>query len=403
MATNTLLTIDMITREALRIFHNNLGFSRTINKQYSKEFANEGAKIGTTLRIRKPAQYTVNTGASLSAQNYTEQYTTLTLATQNHVDVTFSSVELTMSLDDFSDRVLKPAMARLASEVDKNALALCTSVANSVGTPGTTPSTALVWLQAQQKLNELAVPIDSRYAVMNPAANALLVDGLKGLFHASGNISSQFKKGLMGENVLGYDEMMMSQNITLFANGAANTAYLTDLAGGWATEGGTTLVVDTGAGAATAGQVFTIAGINAVNPESKVDTGSLMQFTVAAAYGGGAGSITISPPVYTTGPFKNVSVDNSAGSWNNKAITFVGTLSTSYPQNLAYHKDAFTLATADLVVPKGVDMASRAVHDGISMRIVRQYTISDDQFPCRIDILYGLLATRPEMACRVWG
>lgn len=400
---NTVLTIDMITREALRIFHNNLGFTRTINKQYSKEFANEGAKIGTALRIRKPAQYSIQTGANLNAQDYTEQYTTLTLNTQNHVDVSFSSVELTMSLDDFSERILKPAMARLASEVDKNALALFSSVWNSVGTPGTTPSTALVWLQAQQKLNESAVPLDMRYAAMNPVANAYMVDGLKGLFHAQGSISSQFKKGMMGENVLGYDEMMMCQNVATFANGAANTAYLTNLAGGWATEGGTVLAVDTGAGAMTAGQVFTIAGINAVNPESKVDTGSLMQFVVAAAYAGGAGNVTIAPAVYTTGPFKNVSVDNSAGSWDDKAMTFVGTLSTSYPQNLAYHKDAFTLATADLVVPKGVDMASRAVHDGISMRIVRQYAISTDAFPCRIDILYGLLATRPEMACRVWG
>lgn len=400
---NTLLTIDMITREALRIFHNNLGFTRSINKQYSDEFANKGAKIGTTLRIRKPAQYTIQTGATLVPQDYTEQSTTLTLATQNHVDVTFTSAELTMSLDDFGERILKPAMARLASEVDKNAMALYVDVGNSVGTPGTTPATALVWLQAQQKLNELAVPLDRRFAAMNPAANAATVNGLSGLFHASSNISAQFKKGLMGENVLGYEEMMMCQNVAVHTNGAGNTAYLTNLAAGWVTEGGTTLAVDTGAGALTAGQVFTIAGIQEVNPESKVATGSLKQFTVTAAYAGGAGNVSISPAIYTTGPFKNVSVSNSIADFDNKAITFFGTLSTAYPQNLAYHKDAFTLATADLVMPGGVDMASRAQHDGISMRTVRQYAIGTDTFPCRIDILYGLLTTRPEMACRVWG
>lgn len=400
---NTLLTIDMITREALRIFHNNLGFVRSINKQYSDEFANKGAKIGTTLRIRKPAQYTIQTGANLSAQDYVEQSTTLTLATQNHVDVTFTSAELTLSLDDFSERILTPAMNRLASEVDKNALAMFVNVANSVGTPGTTPATALVWLQAQQKLNELAVPLDRRFVAMNPAANAATVNGLSGLFHASSNISAQFKKGLMGENVLGFEEMMMCQNVGVHTNGAAAATYDTNLPTGWTTEGGTTLAVDTGTGAVTAGQVFTIAGVQEVNPESKVATGSLKQFVVTAAFAGGAGDLSISPAIYTTGPFKNVSVDNSSGSWDGKDLTFVGAISTSYPQNLAYHKDAFTIATADLVMPGGVDMASRAVHDGISMRVVRQYAIGTDTFPCRIDILYGLLATRPEMACRVWG
>lgn len=406
---NSILTIDMITREALRILHNSLGFTRTVRRDYQDEFAKSGAKVGTVLRIRKPNRYPVVTGAALSTSDVEEDNTTLTVATQKHVDVTFTSQELTMSMDDFSKRVLTPAMARLSSEVDKDGLAQFVNVYQSVGTPGTTPASALVWLQAQQKLNEQAVPLTPRYACMNPAANAYMVDGLKGLFHASGSISSQFKKGMMGENVLGFEEMMMDQNVAVHANGAGNTAYLTNLAGGWATEGGTVLAVDTGAGALTAGQVFTIAGINDVNPETKVDTGSLKQFVVTAAYAGGAGNVSISPAVYTSSATggktakQNVSVSNAAGSWDNKAITFVGTLSTSYPQNMAYHEDAFTLATADLEVPEGVDMARRATYDGISLRIVRQYDINTDKFPCRIDMLYGWATVYPELACRVWG
>jgi hypothetical protein len=405
---NTNLTIDMITREALRILHNNLGFTRTVNREYQDEFAKSGAKIGTVLRIRKPIQVPVVTGATLSATDYVEEKVDLTVATQKHVDVNFTSAELTMSLDDFSRRILTPAMARLASEIDKDGLAQYVNVAQSVGTPGTTPSTALVWLQANQKLNEMAVPLDSRFGAMNPITNAYMVDGLKGLFHASGSISSQFKKGMMGENVLGFDELFMDQNVQSQTNGAG-ASYQTNLGSGWTTEGLATLAVDTGTGALTAGQVFTIAGIFDVNPETKVALASLKQFVVTAAYGGGGGNISYAPAIYSASATgsdaakQNVAQTNTAGNFDNKALTLVGSASTAYPQNLAYHRDAFTLATVDLQMPEGVDMARRATYDGISLRIVRQYDISNDKFPCRIDVLYGWATTRPEFACRVWG
>lgn len=390
---NSILTIDMITREALRILHNNLAFAKTVRRDYQDEFAKTGAKIGTVLRIRKPNQFPVVTGAALSATDIAEPSVSLTVATQKHVDVNFTSAELTLSLDDFSKRILNPAMAKLASTIDFDGLTLFNKVYNSVGTPGTTPSTALVWLQAQQKLSELGVPMSPRFACMNPAANAYLIDGLKGLFHSSGSISSQFRKGLMGSNVLGYDEMLLDQNVNVFTRSAANTAYLVN----GASQTGASLIVDTGATAPSEGEVFTMTGVNSVNPETGQDTGSLAQFVV------GTGATTtlwpISPSITTSGAYKTV----TASPADNAAITFVGTASTAYPQNMAYNEEAFTLATVDLEMPEGVDMARRAVYDGVSLRIVRQYDITNDKFPCRIDVLYGWACVRPEMACRVWG
>jgi hypothetical protein len=228
------------------------------------------------------------------------------------------------------------------------------------------------------------------------------------LFHAQGAIEQQYRKGMMGRNVLGYDEMFMAQNVQSLTLGA-RASYQTNLATGWVSEGGTTLAVDTGTGTITAGEVFTIAGVYEVNPETKVSTGTLKQFVVTADYSGGAGNVSISPAIYTSSATgsglakQNVSVSNTSGNWDNKAMTFIGTASTAYPQNLVYHEEAFTLATVDLEIPSGVDMARRATYDGISLRIVRQYDISNDKFPCRIDVLYGWKTLRPEFACRVWG
>lgn len=390
---NTNLTIDMITKEALRILHNNLGFTKTVTRQYQDEFARSGAKIGTVLRIRKPNRFPVVTGAALSTTDVTEENTTLTVATQKHVDVTFTSQELTMELDDFSKRILNPAMAKLASTIDFDGLSEFKKVYHSVGTPGTTPASALVWLQGAQKLSEHAVPMNDRYVCMNPAANAATVDALKGLFHAGTSISSQFRKGVMGNNVLGYDEMIMDQNINVFTRSAANGAYLVN----GAAQSGATLTVDTGANAPSEGEVFTIAGVNSVNPETGQDTGALAQFVVGT--GATTTSWPIDPPITASGAKQTV----TAAPADDAAITFVGTASTAYPQNLVYQMDAFTLATVDLEMPDGVDMARRAVYDGISLRIVRQYDINTDKFPCRIDVLYGWATVRPEMACRVWG
>jgi hypothetical protein len=403
MTTNNLLTIDMITRKSLEILENNLVITRNVNRQYDSSFAVNGAKIGSTLRIRLPDRALVTDGATLTAQDDDEQYTTLTVSSQKHIGVQFTSAELALSMDDFAERVLKPRISQLASSVDADVANAYKTIGNSVGTPGTTPATALVLLQGQQKLNENAATMSPRYATVNPAANAALVNGLSGFFNPTDVISRQFKNGMMGMDVLGYEEVNMSQSIkshtcgSRTATGGTTSAAVT-------VEGATTIAI-TGAGASAtvkAGDVFTVAGCYAVNPQTRESTGSLFQFVALADVtlnGSGAGNITVAP-MYSAAEAL-ATVDALPG--NSKDVVFVGAASGQYAQNLVYHRDAIAFATADLLLPQGVDMASRAVHNGISLRIVRQYDINADVLPTRVDILYGYSAIRPQMAARMWG
>jgi hypothetical protein len=261
----------------------------------------------------------------------------------------------------------------------------------------------LVLLQGNQKLNEMATPMGSRYTTVNPAANAALVNGLTGFFNPTGTISRQFKSGMMGEGTLGYDEINMSQSISSLTTGSRAGTILVN--GAVSTQGQATITLDglTSSTTVVVGDVFTIAGVFSVNPQTRVSTGSLQQFVVTAAQTASSGdmvNMAISPPMYTA---SNALATIDAFPADNAAVTFVGTASTAYPQNLIYNKDAITLATADLIMPSGVDMASRQVHNGMSLRIIRQYDINNDRMPTRVDILYGFAAIRPEMACRLWG
>ena len=397
---NSLLTIDMITRKSLEILENNLVITRNVNRQYDDSFAVEGAKIGSTLRIRLPDRALVTDGAALQVQDDNEQFTTLTVSSQKHIGINFTSAELTMQLDDFAERVLKPRISQLASTVDADVANAYKLIGNSVGTPGSAPSTALVLLQAQQKLNENAATMSPRYATVNPAANAALVNGLSGFFNPTDVISRQFKNGMMGEQVLGYEEVNMSQSIkvhtcgTRAATGATTGAAVTS-------EGATTLTLTVGSGETIAvGDVFTIADCFAANPQTRESTGSLFQFVALASSTSGTTATVTVAPIYSAGNALCTVVSLPA---NSKAVVFVGAASTSYPQNMVYHRDAIAFATADLLLPQGVDMASRAVHNGISLRVVRQYDINNDRMPCRVDVLYGYNTIRPQMAARIWG
>ena len=402
---NSILTIDMITRKALEILENNLVLTRNVNRQYDDSFAVEGAKIGSTLRIRLPDRALVTDGAALQTQDDNEQFTTLTVANQKHIGINFTSAELTMQLDDFAERVLKPRISQLASSIDADVANAYKNIYASVGTPGTTPSTSLVLLQAQQKLNEAAAVMSPRYATVNPAANAGLVEGMKGLFNPTDTISKQFKNGMMGAGVLGFDEVNMSQSIKQHTTGSRSTADTILVNGAVTTQGQTTISLDGGTASATiaVGDVFTIAGVFAVNPQTRESTGALQQFVVTAAATASSGAwtnVAVSPAMYTA---DQALATISAFPADNAAVTFIGAASTQYAQNLIYHKDAITFATADLLMPQGVDMASRQVHNGVSMRIVRQYDINNDRMPCRIDVLYGFSTIRPQMGVRMWG
>lgn len=407
MAGNTLLTIDMVTLEALRVLHGSCAFVKTINRDYDDQFARDGAKIGDTLRVRKPPKYTVRTGRVMQAQNATETYVSLPVTNQKGVDLDFTSAEFTMSIDNFSDRFLKPSMTVLASTIDYDALSMTLSVAQGVGTPGTTPATYQVWGDANAILDDSLAPRDgSRTAILSPAAMARTVDGLKGLFEAGDAIADQYRSGVMKRAI---DlRWAIDQNIRNLTTGTrAVTTY--SITGAVAT-GATTVSIDYVASnpttTITTGETFTIGSVFAVNDETKQTQTYLKQFVVTTGATSNATSqwlnLAISPTIYgpTSAGLQNV----SALPADNAVVTFYGTTSsTVYPQNLIYHKDAFTFATADLKLPTNQQMASRKVQDGISMRIWEGADIVNDSWPVRSDVLYGYVPTYPELACRVWG
>lgn len=391
---NTILTPTAVTRAALAILHQKLNFIGNINRQYDSSFAKDGAKIGDSLKIRLPNQYTVRTGASLSTQDTTESSTTLQVATQKGVDTTFSSSELTLSLQDFSDRVLEPAMAVLAANIEADALSMYKDVYNTVDNDAAAITFYNI-MQGRQALNENLAPMDNnRTALLSPYHNAKVVDALKGLFQDSSAISKQYRDGMMGRTG-GFD---FYEN-TLVGKHTTGTAPKTTLyTVNGASQTGSTVTIQTGTATFKKGDIVTFAGCNRVHPETKADSGVLQQFTVTADYAGGGGNLAISPAIVTSGATQNV----SASPTNTGAVVKVAAgASETMDQSMVFHKDAFTFATADLVMPQGVDFAAREVMDGISLRIVRQYAISTDTFPCRIDVLYGYKAIRPQLACRI--
>ena len=393
---NTILTPTQVTREALRILHNKLNFIGAIDRQYDNSFAKTGAKIGEQLKVRLPNRYTIRTGSNMSAQYITEQSVTLAVATQKGVDLTFSSFELTMQLDDFSKRILEPAMAVLAANIEADAFSMYQDIYNLVGSPATVPNSLLVYLQAKQKLNEFLAPKDgNRSAIINSAAMAATVDALKGLFHSADQIDKQYREGLLGKTAgLSFYE---NDLVPVHTNGNKVAGVTVN----GASQTGSSLNIGNVANLDTfkEGTVFTIAGVNAIHPETRQSYGFLQQFVVTAdvTMSTTTGTIAISPPITVTGAYQTVTASPADGA----AITIVGAASTGYAQNIAFHKSAFTFVSADLEMPQGVDFAAREVYDGISMRIIRDYTIASDQFPCRIDVLYGFKTLLPQLACRI--
>lgn len=391
---NSILTPTAVTREALRILHQKLNFIGSINRQYDDSFAKSGAKIGDTLKIRMPNRYTVRTGKTIDTQDTAEDSQNLQVATQKGVDTIFSSADLTLSLDDFSKRILEPAMAVLAANIEYDAMSMFKDVYNAQWTAGSAITYNDV-LSARVKIQGGLAPLTDRTANMNSQDMADLVKDTKTLFNDQAQVSKQYKEGYMGR-AAGFD-FVENTLWPGFTRGAGNASYVVNTSTG-ITSGSATVAVTAGSGAMNKGDVLTIVGVNSVHPETKVDTGVLQQFVVTADYAGGAGNITVSPTPITSGAKQNV-VINSAGS--GKAVTFAGTASGADTTSMLYQQDAFTFATADLVMPGGVDFARREVMDGISLRIVRQYDINNDNMPCRIDVLYGYKTLRPEWACRL--
>lgn len=386
---NTLLTSQIVTREALRVLHQKLRFVGSINRQYDKSFAKTGAKVGETISVRLPNRYLVTDGAALGNQDTTEKKVPLTVNRQKHVPLKFTAVDLTLHIDDFSKRFIEPAMAVLAAAIEADALTMRSKVwqqYNGMGAPATFRGV----MEGRKLLEQSLTPDGNRTALLNNLDNVDLVDALKGLFNAPGTIGKQNREGSMGHTA-GFD-FFETTHLNRQARGAG-ASYLSN----GATQTGAAISLDTGTGAINAGEIVTFNGVFAVHPETKAITNQLQQFVVTAPYAGGTGVLAISPAIVVTGAEQNVS--NAIA--DNSAMSIAGTASTSYGQSLVYHEDAFTLATADLVLPKGVDFGARENYDGISLRVIRDYDINSDSLPCRVDVLYGYEALRPELAARL--
>lgn len=388
---NALLTPTAVTREALRILHQKLNFIGNIDRQYDSQFAVEGAKIGDTLKVRLPNEYVVRTGKAIQVQDTTETSVDIVMATQKGVDVEFSSADLTLSLDDFGQRILDPMMAVLASNIESDALSMFEDVYNQVNNIGASATFRTI-LDGRKKLVDNLTPSTGLKINLDTQTNVDMVDVLKGLFNNPTSISKQYLDGMLGQTsgFNFFENTLMPRHTTGSDDGTGD--YLTNGAG----QTGSSLIIDTGTGTLLKGDVFTVGGVNRVHPETKVDTGQLQQFVVTADTSTSAVLVNISPELIATGARQNVS--NAAA--DGQALTKIGAASVTHDISLGYAKDAFAFVTADLRMPRGVDFAAREVMDGISMRIVSDYDITNDEFPTRIDVLYGFKTIRASQAVR---
>jgi len=394
MSTTTLLTSSIVTKESLVILANNLVMAGRVNRQFEDQM---GAKIGTQLTIRKPNKFIVSEGAGLAVQDVVEPSTTITISNQSHVDFQFTTSALTLVIEEFRERYLKPAMEKLANRIDRGVLANIPNVFNEVGTPGTTPNAFSFVANVAQRLDEGAAPQNDRTLVLNPKAYWGITVGISTVF-----VNSVAEPGFKGfiPNIANF-EIFMDQNIptqqtgnyggTPTVTGAGQTGS-TLVTGGW-----TASVT----GLLNVGDIFTISGVNAVNPESLSATGSLANFVVTAtanSNSSGSSSLSIYPPITVTGAFQTVDSSPASGA----TITVIsGAANSNLTKNVGFTKDAFGLVTVPLIMPDGVDFKAQEVYKGISLRTIRAYDINNDVMPTRLDVLWGTATYYPELAVRL--
>lgn len=377
------------------VLHQKANFIGAMSRDYDDSFAKTGAKIGDTLRIRLPNQYAVRSTMTMSAQNTVEEKVDLPVTSVRGVDMSFTSEEMALSLDDFSDRIIDPAMSVLAANIESDVYTnLYKKVYNLIDGDGAALTFTHI-SQARQKLTEALAPMSQRSCILSPNHTTKFMTDTKGLFHSADNIEEQYRDGIIGKT-----QAATFYENTVFADHTTGTAAEGDTSYNvnGATEDGTTITVDTGTTTFLIGDVITFAGCNSVHPETKVSTGVLKQFVITANSGATATSLSISPELVVSGARQNV----SGYPTNGGAVSKIGGGNAeTINGSLMFHRSAFTFATADLPLPKGEDMAARAVVDGISVSLVRGFNISDRSFPCRLDVLYGYAAVRPSLACRI--
>ncbi|MBI2725402.1 MAG: hypothetical protein HYX42_04045 [Polaromonas sp.] len=413
---NALITPAWITNTTLKHLKNNSAFIGNVNTDYNDEFAKAGAKMGTTINVRRPVRAQVRSGATAVLQDVNETQVPITIEPEFGIDWAFTDFDNTLSVDKFEERYCAPFGSQLAAELDlRIGQRFYKAVANFSGTPGTGPATAAAALAAGAVLDNNSCPRDGRNRVfaLNPLANAGMVGGLSGFFNDQNKLSSQYKKGMMGVDTLGMD-FQMSQNLpTHTVGGLGGTPLVNGANQGTINSGATdnpyaattSLITDGWTAAAAnrlkAGDVFTIAGVNAVNLVTKQDLGVLQNFVVTADVSSdGLGNLTavISPAIIAGGAYQNV----TARPADNAALTIkTGTASTGYSQNMLFHPSAMALVTVPMDVPNGMDMAHAAEYEGVNLRFVRGFDITNNKRISRFDILAGYGCVRPEWAVRV--
>jgi len=409
---NSIVTPQWITRESLRILHQKTNFIGRVNRQYDDRFVVAGAKVGTTLSVRLPNKYIIRSGAPISAQNTVERFVNLPVATQKGVDTNFSSVELTMQVDDFAERILKPAVARLAANIEADALTMVKSTYNTVGAYNTTVGFNTL-AAANRILDDQLAPRDGlRTLTLGTQGVRDFMTDTKGLFHAGKALDEQFLEGEL-DNVLGFDTFSNSLVVpyTVGAWGASTPVMINSGSPQGQTGVGNAYVATqtisttgwaSGASTLNAGDVITIAGVFAVHDETKANLGYLKQFVVTTTTSdvtGAMATLPISPAIIAGGAYQNVSNLPAI----NSAIVVFAPASSIVAQNIAFHRDAFIFASADLILPGSInkeEFAEREEFEGISLRVVRRFDINNDFMPCRIDVLYGYVPALIETSVR---
>ena len=406
---NSLLTDSVILKETMMSLKNHLSFSKNVTTEYSDQFAQSGAKKGATINIRKPLRYEVTEGAALNIQDSQDQSVALTADKHYHVGMAFSEKDRTLSVDKFRERYIEPATIALANKIDSAFISdMYKNVFHSVGVPSASalPSTLKGFTLARAKMALAGAPKGETIAIVDPLVEASLVEGLKGLFQSSEQIKKQYEEGIMGRAA--GSKFMMSQNVPKHTIGT-----LTSAAGamnGTTLAGATTLVTDgwsSGANSLKKGDVLTVEGVYASNPQTHQSTGELAQFVVQEDISDTAGAmtITIDRPIYASGQYQNV----NALPLNDALVKVFGAANTYSgivaPQNLVFHKAAFALASVDFELPSGGVQASRAVDPdaGLSLTMTSQFDINNYRTVTRLDWLGGWKCIYPELACRVVG
>jgi hypothetical protein len=400
---NSLLTISMITREAIELFVNSNSFIRNLDRQYDDDFGRKGAKIGSQLRIRLPNDFTWRTGPAVSIQDTAEQQTVLTLATQDGVDVSFSTADLLLSLDDFSERIMLPMMNNLAGGVAGTIMAnsantICNMAANFNGAGTIITPNAGTYLDAQATLAINSTPISMQKIINDPRTEARVVTSLSGLLNPQSAISDQYYDGMMYK-ALGAT-WFSDQTVLKFTTGTFTTGTMNG-----ANQTGTALTVTGITGTLNVGDIVTIAGVNAVNRITKLDSGELRQFVVTVAMAANATVMNVYPSLVPSstgvsgGPIVQYQTVTASPTVN-ATITLYTASGATYRKNLRYAPMAITMATGDLPLPAN-KVTARHKYDNISMRAVTDYLIGTDQEVTRLDVLFGSLVVRPEMCCIV--